>query len=106
MTDIVEWLRNSTSAEWNGAMLDKAADALEALQAERDAWKGRSDEAQGWSLSHLARAEAAEARVEALEKALTGISWKSADRDNMEFTARITCYQMDAIRALSQKEDK
>jgi hypothetical protein len=40
---------------------------------------------------------AARERVTALEKALAGIEWKSADRDNMEFTARITCYQMDAL---------
>lgn len=31
--------------------------------------------------------------------ALESIKWKSADRDNMEFSARITCFQMDAIRA-------
>jgi len=39
------------------------------------------------------------ARMEALEEALRGIKWKSADRDNMEFAARITCYQKDAIDA-------
>jgi hypothetical protein len=32
MTDIVEWLRNSTSAEWNGPMLNKAADEIERLR--------------------------------------------------------------------------
>lgn len=37
--------------------------------------------------------------IDALVAALEGISWKSADRDNMEFAARITCYQMDVIRA-------
>jgi len=35
--------------------------------------------------------------------ALAGIQWKSADRDNMEFTARITYVQMDAIRAALSK---
>ena len=34
MTDIVEWLRNSTSAEWNGPMLNKAADEIERLETE------------------------------------------------------------------------
>ena len=29
---------------------------------------------------------------------LQGIKWKSADRDNMEFSALITYSQMDAIR--------
>jgi len=36
MTDIVEWLRNSTSAEWNGPMLNKAADEIERRTAEHD----------------------------------------------------------------------
>ena len=35
--------------------------------------------------------------------ALAGIKWKSADRDNMEFAARITYAQMDAIRAAVAK---
>jgi hypothetical protein len=52
------------------AAVDTLQSRLEAVTKERDAWKGRSDEAQGWSLSHLERAEAAEARVEELQKAL------------------------------------
>jgi len=32
MVDIVEWLRNSKSEEWCGAMLDKAADEIELLR--------------------------------------------------------------------------
>jgi hypothetical protein len=35
-----------------------------------------------------------------MKGALEGIKWKSADRDNMEFSATITCFQMDKIRAL------
>lgn len=35
----------------------------------------------------------------ALVAVLRGIKWKSIDRDNMEFTARITYSQMDAINA-------
>jgi hypothetical protein len=34
-----------------------------------------------------------------LFRALAGIRWRSADPDNMEFTARITHSQMDAITA-------
>ena len=45
------------------------------------------------------------AKLLALLKALAGIHWKSADRDNMEFTARITCWQMDEIRALTTPKE-
>jgi hypothetical protein len=41
----------------------------------------------------------AAAEVERLRAALDGIMWVSADKDNMEFAARITCFQMDKIRA-------
>lgn len=34
-----------------------------------------------------------------LVEALAGIKWRSDDKDNMEFAARITCFQMDKIRA-------
>lgn len=37
-------------------------------------------------------------RAEGLMAALESIKWKSADRDNMEFSARITFCQMDGIR--------
>jgi hypothetical protein len=58
--------------------------------AQRDAWRANATEFKELCSEW-------EARVTALEKALAGIEWKSADRDNMEFTARITCYQMDAL---------
>ena len=42
---------------------------------------------------------------DAMREALGGIKWASADRDNMEFAARITYVQMDAIRqALNQEQ--
>jgi len=31
-------------------------------------------------------------------KVLENIKWKSIDKDNMEFSATITCYQMDKLR--------
>lgn len=31
---ILEWLRNSSSDEWNGSMLNKAADEIEGLVSE------------------------------------------------------------------------
>jgi hypothetical protein len=43
-------------------------------------------------------------RMREMREALAGIKWKSADRDNMEFTARITCFQMDKIRAAFSQE--
>jgi hypothetical protein len=36
MTGIVEWLRKAPSNEWNGAMLNKAADEIERLRAALD----------------------------------------------------------------------
>lgn len=34
-----------------------------------------------------------------LFEALSSIKWGSSDKDNMEFFAQITCWQMDKIRA-------
>ena len=43
------------------------------------------------------------ARVAKLEDALRFLfeetKWKSADKDNMEFEGRVTCYQLDKARA-------
>jgi hypothetical protein len=66
------------------------AEKAEAALAARDEWRACATEFKELCSEW-------EARVTALEKALAGIEWKSADRDNMEFTARITCYQMDAL---------
>jgi hypothetical protein len=38
-----------------------------------------------------------------LLEALENIRWVSSDKDNMEFTARITCFQLDAINAAINK---
>ena len=47
--------------------------------------------------------DALRARVAKLEAALIsmtkGANWKSADKDNMEFEGRLTCYQLDQARA-------
>jgi hypothetical protein len=47
--------------------------------------------------------EVLRARVAKLETALIsmtkGANWKSADKDNMEFEGRVTCYQLDQARA-------
>lgn len=58
------------------------------------------DDAEAVILAHnLVRAvNNFDALVKALEF-LMQTKWKSVDRDNMEFEGRITCYQLDAIRA-------
>lgn len=48
--------------------------------------------------TYFSHRQQAEARAEGLMAALESIKWKSADRDNMEFSARITFCQMDGIR--------
>jgi len=53
---------------------------------------------------YLADAFPPRPQEEQLREALAGIKWKSADRDNMEFSARITYVQMDAIRAILSQE--
>jgi hypothetical protein len=111
--DLIAELREAAKVErenaceqdfWHEELLLKAADALEAALSERDALlreeECHDEELHGWEqdlAQERALREASEARVTALEKALASIQWKSADRDNMEFTARITCYQMDAL---------
>ena len=56
----------------------------------------------GWGL-YNEEARALIARVTQLEAALIsmtkGANWKSADKDNMEFEGRVTCYQLDQARA-------
>jgi hypothetical protein len=70
---------------------------LEAVLSERDAAIRNRDKFRDQVKEQAHFIAEAKARATALEKALAGIEWKSADRDNMEFTARITCYQMDAL---------
>jgi len=45
-----------------------------------------------------------EMRLDAVEAAYKDIRWESSDKDNMEFTATITVWQYDKIKALEQKE--
>jgi hypothetical protein len=45
------------------------------------------------------------AEIERLRGTLGGIKWRDACKDNMEFSAMITCWQMDAIRAALTGED-
>ena len=54
----------------------------------------RADIADQW----IDMMNAALARAERAEALLASIKWKSIDKDNMEFSAVITCWQMDAIR--------
>lgn len=74
MTDIVERLRERPCRY--------------ATETEDDAKNRRQQE----------REEAAD-EIDQLRAALREIKWRSADRDNMEFSATITYSQMDKIRA-------
>lgn len=50
-------------------------------------------------LDEFDRRGAALVEAERLRSEVAGIRWHSADRDNIEFTARINYFQMDKIRA-------
>lgn len=39
------------------------------------------------------------AEFEEIKKAFLYLPWKSADRDNMEYACKVTCYQWDKIWA-------
>ena len=80
-------------------LMEQAADDLEKLKAENERLRGLVGD---WSLKAVKRrveAENLRAENERLLAALENIKWQSADKDNMEFEARITCFQMDNIRA-------
>lgn len=67
-----------------GERIDMQDVANNILSREKDAEKKRADEA---------------------ERLLAGIKWKSADKDNMEFAARITCFQLDEISAAIKEKE-
>lgn len=46
------------------------------------------------------------AAVREARRLLSTIRWKSVDKDNMEFEARATCYQVDSIRLLLRALDE
>lgn len=82
------------TAEAIREMVEKAT-AMGAFRAVREAAPDIAAQALRWH----DELTAARARIAALEEALRDIKWRSVDRDNMEFGAKITCFQMDAIRA-------
>jgi hypothetical protein len=123
-----EWAECGPNVLLEGASadLEVAADTITALRAEVEKWKQLDREAAtyvesviclksnrftgnppyvGWKGLGLALKEDYDelsrlrAENERLRAALEDIKWRSVDRDNMEFEARITCFQMDNIRA-------
>ena len=64
---------------------------------------GRKPVAADDAIALIDDALAFSARVAKLEEALRFLfeetKWKSADKDNMEFEGRVTCYQLDRARA-------
>ena len=71
-----------------------------AKQVSADFREGRMDSG---SLKCTIRAALEAVNYDELVKILEGIKWKSCEKDNMEFAARITCFQMDDILALLSK---
>lgn len=60
----------------------------------------------GWNPCFEAAADHLERQasiIDELYEALEGIKWRSDDKDNMEFAARVTYSQMDAIHAALAK---
>lgn len=95
------------------ATLDAEYDARCRAEAELEQKDGRIEsleKGRDWlreeAGKQMIRAHNAEAREKKLLGLLEGIKWKSADKDNMEFTARITCFQRDDIRAALRGEEK
>ena len=79
MDDLVKRLRDYAASDdltWRSMCEREAANAIEELQR----------------------------RLGEARSILDGINWRSDDKDNMEFAARITYVQMDAIRAHLQGE--
>jgi hypothetical protein len=78
--------------------------------ADKSHWKPGSDNhsrlwlaAQAGARAAFTRTNSQDALIAELAKVVSGIKWKSADRDNMEFEARITYVQMDQLRATLAK---
>jgi hypothetical protein len=79
-------------------------DEITALRAEVAYWKGYAETRVELARRTNEHAVKVQAENERLKAALENIKWQSADKDNMEFEARITCFQMDAIHDVLNKE--
>lgn len=76
---------------------------LDLVACERDHLKEQVGQLKTSNKNWHARVRALKADVEAREElmeVLENIQWVSIDKDNMEFSAKITCFQMDKIRKL------
>jgi hypothetical protein len=108
MTDykkIREEMHERFSKTFEKLHMSEKNDEITALRAEVERLRGLVGD---WSLKAVKRrveAENLRAENDRLTAALENIKWQSADKDNMEFEARITCFQMDNIRA-ALKEDR
>ncbi len=90
------------------ATMEEAADAIDHLTAENKhlkAIEAAYDDHEREMIDLEEEVVRQAATIERLRAALKNIKWQSVDKDNMEFEARITCFQMDNIRA-ALKEDR
>ena len=77
-------------------MLNKREKELELLRA-----KNESPFMDGYEMAkeeYRPRLIEVEEKLQQIKDLLDTFKWKSADKDNMEFFATITCWQMDEIR--------
>ena len=78
----------------NGFQIDAVNNALDELRAENARLQAHAT-----SMINAMKAE-----NEMLRALLGKLTWKSIDKDNMEFRCEITCYVMDELRALQQEK--
>lgn len=92
MSDIVERLRQHEFRLANGvATMRIGRPEITTKSERRDLQESLDDAANEIERLH--------AQLDKAKEALREPKWKSAEKDNMEFSARITCWQMDRIRA-------
>ena len=85
-------------------------DRIKELETQLVEANQRADKAakDGWlktAETQLARAKKAEAQLDKVRDAFAGMKFVSADKDNMEFNVKLTCWQKEALRAILEKDD-
>ncbi len=87
-----------------GKLLNELADALDEAEQKLSAASTWRRELQQSSDSKWDASEELRRERDQLREVLESIKWTSCEKDNMEFAAKITCYQMDSIRELLKDE--
>ena len=81
-----------------GGSMKIANKRIAELEAESEIWKDVAER-------NLKAWQKLQAQVDRVRTAFAGVKWISTDKDNMEFTLHLTCFQKDAIQALQEKDD-